>query len=111
MCYKCTPFWMRLFYGPQKIFKGDDGCVVWWVSATSKKEAVEEVLQYERAAGCDLIKDEYWKEEENLDDLAYEIGSCTAKQTIFYTDSGPDSTMWDEFVEDPSTHILGCSEW
>lgn len=109
-CNSCGKGYMELFFGPQKIFKVDDGCVTWWVSATSDKEAVEQVIEYERAGGCELIKDDYW-DKDDLDNLAYEISIEDAKRTLFWSDSYAKSTMWDEFVKDSSTHVIGCSEW
>ncbi len=109
-CYNCNTSWMKLFYGPQKIFKVEHSCVVWWVSATSEEEAITEVLECEKAAGCDLIKEGYWMGG-GLDELVDEVSGYDAKHTTFGSDIDDTSNMWDEFVRDPSTRVMACSEW
>ena len=109
-CKSCGKGYMELFFGAQRIFKVDDGCVTWWVSATSGKEAVEQVIEYEQAAGCDLIKEDYW-DEEDLDQLVCDINVYDAIHTTFWSDLTEKSTMWEEFQRDSSTRVIGCSEW
>lgn len=109
ICGGCEKRYLELFYGPQKIFKVCDGNVSWWVSAVSETEAIEEVLEYEKRGGCDLIKEGYWKKD-NLEDYACEISIEDARHTTFYAGYGPNSTMWEEFCKDSSTHVIGCSE-
>lgn len=113
-CKYCNSDFIDLFYGAQKIFKVDDGCVAWWVVATDEKEAVQEVIEYERAAGCDLIKEEYWKEED-LDNYVCIISPDEAKNTIYYDEvrrkDSAYSNMWEEFCVDSSTRVVACSEW
>lgn len=109
-CNYCGKGYMELFFGAQRIFKVDDGCVTWWVSAASEEEAVQEVIKYEQAAGCDLIKEAYW-EGYDLEDMAYDISPYDAIHTTFHYDTYKKSTMWDEFLRDNSTRVLACSEW
>ena len=109
MCYNCNTTLMELFFGPQKIFLVDDGCVSWWVSAKTEKEAVELVIEFELGGGCDVVAEGYW--EGNYLEFAREVSSKEASKLNYSDGYGRKSSIFEGFVRDHTDRVLACSEW
>jgi len=100
----------------EKLYKVDDGCVVWWVSAYTETDAVLQVIDYEKRGGCDIIAEGYWTDfgvmGTLVENLVTELDEETANKIAFYNEElDTISNMWDEFIKNPSIGVLACSEW